>query len=283
MARAKGVAVFGIAIWLPACGSSEPPANAGSGSAQASVISCTHWHREPVPGTETVLINNTWNEAWAEAQPHSQCLLRRPSGTGDQYGWRWDWPQYKPDESYAAPEVLFGWKAWDGGVSTSSALPRRISDIAELAVDFKVELEADATHNLHTGMWITTSDIPTEAANIADIRNEIMVWFSDPADLGSGTYDGELTLGGTEFELWHTVNEPDASSGTTHAWTMLTYAAKSDQAQASFDLKLVLDDAVERGFVDANHAVGGVELISEVFGGSGELWIERFDVRVTEN
>jgi len=47
--------------------------------------------------------------------------------------------------------------------------------------------------------------------------------------------------------------------------------------------EVLLDDAVERGFVDANHAVGGVELISEVFGGSGELWIERFDVRVTEN
>ena len=44
----------------------------------------------------------------------------------------------------------------------------------------------------------------------------------------------------------------------------------------NFDLKLILDDAVNKGLVDPGHVVGGVELISEIFGGSGELWLERF-------
>lgn len=61
---------------------------------------------------------------------------------------------------------------------------------------------------------------------------------------------------------------------------MIIYISRGDQHLARFDLKLVLDDSVARGLFEPTHAVGGVELITEVFGGSGELWLERFEVRV---
>lgn len=246
-----------------------------------STISCEPWHREPVPGKPQVLVNNVWNEQWADGQPYSQCLLERSTPSGVEYGWSWAWPEYKPYSSYAAPEVLFGWKAWDGGASTSVDLPRRIDSIESMNVDFSVEIAADPTYNLNTTLWVTATGEVTQGPNPDDIRNEIMVWFKNPADLGGGiTYDGDVTLGGFEFEVWHLVNQPDASGGTTHTWTMVIYAAKTDHDQVTFDLKLMLDDAVAKGLVDPTHTVGGVELITEIFGGSGELWLDHFDVDV---
>ncbi|XYH99445.1 GH12 family glycosyl hydrolase domain-containing protein [Sorangium sp. So ce1128] len=251
--------------------------------ASEQIVSCTPWRREPLAGTETVWINNMWNEQRAKGEPHSQCLLRRHRGEQVQYGWNWSWPAYKPYASYAAPEALFGWKAWDGGASTTTALPRRIDAIDSLKVDFSVEIAADNTYNLNTTMWVTTTDQASTDPNPQDIRNEIMVWFSNPAGLGGGiTYDGEVTLDGLVFDVWHLVNQPDASGGTTHTWTMLIYISREQILQRSFDLKLVLDDAVSKGLVDRTHAVGGVELITEVFGGSGRLWLERFDVSVKQ-
>jgi hypothetical protein len=227
-----------------------------------------------------VLVNNTWNEQWADGQAHTQCLRRRTVDAGEQFGWRWSWPEYKPYASYAAPEVVFGWKAWDGGASTTAALPRRIDALDSLTVDFSVELDADATHNLNTTMWVTTTDVATIDKNPADIRNEIMVWFSNPADLGGGIeYDGQVTLGGIPFEVWHLLNQPDGSGGTTHTWTMIIYISQVELHEAVFDLKLVLDDSVAKSLVDPTHAVGGVELVTEIFGGSGELWLNRFGVQ----
>jgi len=98
--------------------------------------------------------------------------------------------------------------------------------------------------------------------------------------LGGGIeYDGQVTLGDIPFKVWHQVNQPDASGGTTHTWTMIIYEAQVDLHAAVFDLKLVLDDATQKALVDPTHAVGGVELITEVFGGSGELWLDRFEVK----
>jgi hypothetical protein len=43
---------------------------------------------------------------------------------------------------------------------------------------------------------------------------------------------------------------------------------------------LVLQDMEKRGLVQSTNAVQGVELITEVSGGSGQLWLNRFNVTV---
>lgn len=262
-------------------GSPGAGGTAGSGgSMEPTDLSCTPWDRVAIPGTETVLVNNTWNEQWADGQAYSQCLRRRTNEGSEEYGWKWSWPEYKPYASYAAPEVVFGWKAWDGGASTTTALPRRIDALDALIVDFSVEMTAEPMHNLNTTMWITATDVATAEKNPADIRGELMVWFSNPGALGGGIeYDGEVTLDGIPFKVWHQINQPDASGGTTHTWTMIIYEALVDLHEVHFDLKLVLGDAASKSLLDATHAVGGVELITEVFGGSGELWLHGFDVQ----
>ena len=251
----------------------------GGNGALEETVSCVPWQREPVVGTNAVAINNTWNEQWADGATHTQCLLSRESSAGKQLGFRWEWPEYKPYSSYAAPELLVGWKPWDGGSSTWTELPRRISELESLVVDFDVDLVADDTHNLNLTMWISATDEATQEKNISDIRNEVMVWFSNPAGLGGGIeYDGAVTLDGLDFEVWHLENQPDASAGTTHTWTMVIYILDGTRHREQFDLRHVLDDTIAKGLVDPEHAVDGVELVTEIFGGRGEIWYNRFDV-----
>jgi hypothetical protein len=250
-------------------------------SSEPQIISCTPWYREPLPASSGVLVNNTWNAGWANGQPYSQCLLRRTTACGTQVGWRWDWPEYRPYTSYAAPEVLYGWKPWDGGASTTPGLPARIDQLESLKVDFAVDLTADDTHNLNLTTWLMQSDVATPLPSPEGITNEIMVWFSNPARLGGGIpYDGVVTLDGLEFDVWHLENHSDDSGGSMHTWTMVIYASRESHLARRFDLKLVLDDVVQKGLAPSSAAVGGVELVTEVFGGSGELWLDRFLVDV---
>ena len=78
--------------------------------------------------------------------------------------------------------------------------------------------------------------------------------------------------------VWHKRNHGDDSGGSAQKRTMIVYVSREQSMSRNFDLKLILDDAVSKGLVDPGHVVGGVELISEIFGGSGELWLERFQV-----
>jgi len=266
-----------------ACGGSSTPAKPDEAAVPAeSILSCAAWHREALPGADAVLINNVWNEQWAAGQPYEQCLKQRPNAGTVEYGWSWDWPAYRPYASYAAPEVLVGWKAWDGGASTTPSFPRRVDALRTLTLDFAAEIQADDTYNLNASLWVTTSATATAEPNPADIRNEVMVWFSNPSLHTAGDEpDGSVTLDGITFDVAHTLNHPDGSGGSTQTWTMVSYISREPHFDVRFDLGLVLQDAVAKGLVDPTHAVGGVELVTEVFGGKGELWLERFEVTAT--
>jgi Glycosyl hydrolase family 12 len=245
------------------------------------IVSCEPWERVPIEGTKAVLVNNVWNEQWANGQAHSQCLRKQPEAGGFRYGWRWEWPAYRPYSSYAAPEALIGWKAWDGGSSTTTELPKRLAALRALKLGFGVEVAADATYNLNATMWLTRSDVAKAEIDPTDITNEVMVWFKNPGGLGGGgESDGTVTLGGLTFDVSHIVNHSDDSGGTPHTWTMVTYISQTDADQADFDLNLVLLDVVQKGLAESSFAVGGVELITEIFGGAGSLWLDRFDVTV---
>lgn len=249
------------------------------GPLEAEEITCSSWDRQPLPGSDAVIINNTWNEQWARGQSHSQCLLRRARGGVDQYGWRWSWPPYRPYSSYAAPEALFGWKAWDGGSSTTALLPEKIDALQSLTVDFAVHLETQGRYNLNTSLWIFDKMPASSRPDPSLVRDELMVWFAhEPRGFGGIDSDGEVTLGGVTFDVWHQHNHGDHSGGSSRAWTMIVYVSREQSFSRTFDLKLVLDDAVRKGLVDPGHVLGGVELINEIFGGSGELWLDHFQV-----
>lgn len=262
-----------MAFCFTGCTPEPPPA-------QGEDISCEPWHRVELPGSDAVLINNTWNEQWAQGKPWTQCLLRRTHNGVVQYGWRWSWPPFRPYSSYAAPEALFGWKAWDGGPSTTSLLPEKIDALQSLKVDFAVNLSAQGHYNLNTTLWLFhRKPVATWFREPDIISGQLMVWFAhEPREFGGLESAGKVTLDGVTFDVWYQRDHGDESGGSGQKWTMIVYVNRENSLRQDFDLKRVLDDAVSKGLVDPGHVVGGVELISEVSGGSGELWLERFQV-----
>jgi hypothetical protein len=251
----------------------------------AQVISCEDWYRYPIPGTPNVLINNVWNAQLAGGFPYKQCLLKRCTPDGDQYGWMWDWPMRDFPEimasSYAAPEGVFGRKPWDGGTSTTPDMPRRIDALASLDLDYFIEIMAGQTYNLNATMWLTQTDAAPVAADPENVVAEVMVRFNNPVLLGGGNIDdGPVTLGGIPFRTTHQDAHGDASGGSPYTWKMVIYEAQQSRLAGRFDLVLVLRDLLARGQVRPENGVQGVELVTEVSGGQGEVWLNRFGVMV---
>jgi len=273
-----------------ACAAGNNPgatnANPGAGNpngtnAGSDLISCDDWHRAPIPGTGNVLVNNVWNKQHADSFPYKQCLIRRTTHRGAQYGWTWDWPECDTITSYAAPEVVFGRKPWDGGASTNGSLPKTIGAIHSLLVDFGVTISADPCYNLNTTMWLTQTAAAPKTRDPEQIVAEVMVRFSDPAHIhGCCEFDGYVTLGDLSFDVYHHDGHEDMSGGSNHTWKMVTYVSKTTRFATHFDLALVLRDMVSKGLAASTQGVQGVELITEVSGGKGQLWLNRFDVTV---
>ena len=61
---------------------------------------------------------------------------------------------------------------------------------------------------------------------------------------------------------------------------MVIYESLTPITDTRFDLALVLKDMLSRALIQPSYAVQGVELISEISGGSGQLWLDRFNVAV---
>jgi len=72
----------------------------------------------------------------------------------------------------------------------------------------------------------------------------------------------------------------DASGGSTHTWKMVVYDTLLPRLADRFDLALVLEDMIAKGLAQPENGVQGVELITEVSGGKGEVWLNRFSVAV---
>ncbi len=249
----------------------------------SDTISCADWYRHPIPGTSHVLINNVWNAQFAKGAPYTQCLRTRTTQAGSQYGWTWSWPEVGMDTStsYAAPEVLFGRKPWDGGASTTPDLPKRIDVLRSLTLDYAIEIMAGQSYNLNATLWLTRTEAVSDAPDPANVVAEVMVRFNNPLGMGGGSVDdGRVTLGGVPFQVSHQDAHADASGGSTHTWRMVVYDTQLPRLADTFDLALVLKDMLAKGLAQPENGVQGVEFITEVSGGKGEVWLNHFDVSV---
>lgn len=277
---------FSSLLMLPLWGCDDSargpsPLGRSGGGDGVETLTCTAWERFAIPGTPHVLVNNQWNAQHAGSSPFEQCLLRRKDGETTTYGWSWEWPPFDPSTSFAAPEVVFGRKPWDGGLSPTPDLPRRISAINELWLDFAIDIAAEPAYNLNATMWLTRSDEGRAAKDPENIVAEVMVRFENPGEIpGCCVPDGSATLGGRTFEVFHLDAHGDDSGASALTWKMITYIATEQSRSLRFDLALVLRDLVSKRLVEDTSGVQGVELITEVSGGSGEAWLEEFDVQV---
>lgn len=241
-------------------------------------IACDDWAefhvgaegRVRVPFTGDRWFNsNVWNKAAAGGAPYEQCILRRVVDGEDEYGWRWQWPVGNGDVK-GYPEVIHGFKPWN--LPTRSALPKRISELQELRVDYEAYLVAEGAFNLAFSMWITSDNPPTPEG----ITHEIMVWMD--RSCGFEPYPdsrvAEVDLEGTTYTL---VIE---SAQSTFGQTYVAFASHTDQHAGSVDFAPFLAYLVEQGHLPDAYYVNDVELGNEAISGTGELWLKDFEIEV---
>ena len=210
--------------------------------------------------------NNVWNKG--DITDYEQCLLKRVVGGKNQYGWRWRWPVDEGDVK-AYPEVIYGHKPWSSSTTTSD-LPRQISSINQLQVNYEVELTASGDYNLAFEMWVTSSNPPTPET----ITHEIMIWVDRTfKPQGAEFLVAEVEIDGVTYDLY-------INSEYDQGHTYIAFASHPDQLSGTLNFEKFLAYLIDHGHLPTNHYVTSVELGNEVIQGTGELWLRNLQINV---
>lgn len=226
------------------------------------------------------LLNNTWNRASAGSGPWQQCLLSRDGADGKpEFGWSWNWPT--KDGLYAYPELIVGRSPWRPGRGNDARFPRRLADTRSLRIGYEVELQTSGKLNVATEFWITDAAADPATAGPESIRAELMIWtYASPGLVSSDGPVATVVIDGATWHVHHKAGWGDASGGSAHRWTLISYLAARPTLKTRFDAARFFDDAVARGWLHPQQAVAGVEFGNEIVSGAGSIWVKTFDLTV---
>ena len=221
--------------------------------------------------------NNAWGKG--DITDYEQCLLKRVAGDSTTYGWRWRWPPGPGGKGSvkAYPEVIFGHKPLGSPrvPPTAPGLPRRISDVEQLRVDFDVEMTAQGLYNLAFEMWIV-SDVCPEL-NEKNITHELMIWMD--RTIGPNTEGAEQTvIDGFMYDVYFDHYLSHVGTGTETV--LITFISREKRHRGTLDLLKFLHYLVDREHVHSDRYVTSVELGNEVVEGTGEVWLKRYRIDV---
>ena len=235
-------------------------------------ISCTDYSEYDTGNGR--LANNVWNKQAAGTFPYTQCLTAKGPLSAKIFGWSWNWPA-NSGSVFAYPEIVYGWKPWNGGTSNVPTLPIKVSAITTLRFSYDVTVITNGKHNVATSMWLTSNGTTSNNVDASHVTTEFMIWSDgydfQPAGNMAGIY---TTLTGTQYEVWFNTSQVDASGQNLNLkWKYVAYRAVVPNLAPTIDLKLILKDAVTRGFISSSDYVSNVELGNEVMSSSGQTWI----------
>lgn len=225
------------------------------------------------------LVNNVWNKQAIGGAPYEQCLLVRKHDQTEQYGWSWRWPE-SSDVVLAYPEAVFGWKPWNGGVSSTERLPAALDDLKSLRLTYDAETEGSGRYIFSIAVWLTRAGATREEPNPGDITADVNIWLDGSAFEPSGQRIAETTIDGSDYEIWHAANMGDASGANAANWTHVVYRSKLPRHRGAVDIKRILLDAVERDLLARSQYVSSIEIGNEVMSGEGKTWINALALEV---
>lgn len=243
---------------------------------EARVLSCDDGYQTDTPNGR--FVNNMWNKQ-AAVGAYEQCLLTRGDPAAPQFGWSWAWPS-DGEALLAYPQALFGWKPWNGGVTTDSALPIRIEGIETLALHYGVDTTAQGKYNFAVTLWVTRSGRTSDQPDPTDISADINVWMNGRGVSPSWRQIGATEIAGIGVQVWHAADMGDASGANSNRWQHVVYVAEGVPMNGTLDLAAFVRDAADRGLLESTHYVSSVELGNEIVSGSGETWIEALTLEV---
>ena len=265
-----------ITVLLSACGGGSGPVQP---ALTASPVNLTCVDYAQVSTNIGTLTNNVWNRQAAGSFAYSQCLTARNRNTSPQYGWSWSWPT-NSGSVFSYPEVVLGWKPWNGGQTTVPSLPIRVNAINNFSWSYAVEVHTTGIHDIATSMWLTSNGATSNNVDTSHLTTEFMIWSDGYAFSPAGNMVGQVGINGVNYEVWSDPNQTDASGQNSNVWKYVAYRMTSPQLSVTLDIKAILNDAVSRGLVTAADYVSDIELGTEVMSGSGNLWVDSLTLNV---
>jgi Glycosyl hydrolase family 12 len=267
---------FVTILALCCCGCVTEPKPADADGSAARDVSCVDgFELDTTVGRVT---NNAWNKQAIGSAPYRQCVRSRNIGGAQQHGWSWSWP-VQSDTLLAYPQTVFGWKPWNGGVSTRPDLPIRVGSIRTFALNYSTQSHWKGKANFAASLWLTRSGRTGTEPNPPDISADLNIW-NGLEVVPSATHVTTATIDGVRFEVWFAPAKGNASGASGNQWNHIVYRCSDVHATASLDIRKFLGDAATRGFISPDHYVSSIELGNEVVSGSGETWIETLSVDI---
>jgi hypothetical protein len=178
------------------------------------------------------------------------------------------------DSPCSFPSVYIGTDA-DGERTSGNGLPAQVGSIGSIPTCLGWSsggTPASDEYNVAYDVWFNSNS----GANYAE--KFLMVWLRDPPSFqpaGMFPEQDGVVIGGQTWSVWF---GPNANGQDT-----VSYAAPNARADGqaySFDLKDFIDDAVERGHLDASLNLIAVMGGMEIWGGASGASIDGFSAQV---
>lgn len=220
---------------------------------------------------DTAMINNVWGISKVRSGEMSQCIMQKKISGQQTLGWEWDVPK-SARGVVAYPSVIVGQSPWVQ--TTSHHLPRLWEELFMIDVVYETEMQVRGKkYNLAFDLWMTHTAIPTEK----DIAYEIMVW-EDYHDFQShGRRVGTVQ---TPFgDYWMHVGDIKRPELNLQ-WKYIAFVRKQKRKSGFVDLKFLLDEAVEKGYLESNLYLATIEFGNEVGNSSGMTTLKQFEVSI---
>ncbi len=249
---------------------------------------CASWDTVQVNGPNLLLSNNTWGSNKVRSDQWQQCI--HASGAAGQaqmpVGWRYDWLASTDGEQSAVkayPEVIYGNKH---GIEISAGkaatgLPERLDRLPDLTLDYAYREtgSADREINVAAESFIHDScDIQGPGNSAGDNRvYEMMVWVQAGDKY---PYRQPLTMAVIRDQLWYIF--ADAERSTSY----IAFVLAETQTSGSLDWNAFLDWTEQNAPLiglepfKPHWCIGAIEFGTEIWWGSGEVVIDRFNVTV---
>lgn len=233
------------------------------------VLNCKDW--AVLEQKKLHLQNNIWGKN-AEDQ-HTQCIAQHPEKLGS-FRWLWDW-ETETFGVKAYPSILYGHKPW-AKHSTSSSLPKRLTELSHAVVDFKIDTKANGRANILLEAWLTDDADPQAYDRTSELAIHLMQqnW---PGQ--GGEYVETITISGYTFNVY--LNHEMKVPRDPHTWSYLSFVKQGTPLlHGSLDLRLFIDYLLRKRFIVDSEYLVSIELGNEIDQGAGQTEVDYFHVNI---
>jgi hypothetical protein len=157
-----------------------------------------------------------------------------------------------------------------GACSTGSGLPIQVSKLASATSSWDTTQVGSGAYDVAYDLWINSTPTTTGQPD----GTEIMIWLNSRGGVQPfGGKTGTSTAAGHNWDVW---------TGQQTSWKIISYVLQGGGTSfTNLDVKALIDDATQRGSVNANHYLIDAEAGFEIWQGGQGLATKSFSFNAT--